>query len=139
MLRLPTLLTRLLRATDGPGTVRQQSYFPTCSGGPECNLGSGFPGNMPEIWDRHFGFVAEKTKQAVVVGEFGGFYTGYDKQWQDAFVDYLTARGFGAFYFGLNPDSDDTGGLLHRDWRSEEQAKLRLLKKLPATRVQSIN
>ena len=25
-------------------------------------------------------------------------------------------RGFGLFYFGLNPNSDDTGGLLEEDW-----------------------
>ena len=81
---------------DGPGTVKQQSYFPTCTGG-GCKGQLGFPFNMPEIWDRHFGFVAEATKHAVVIGEFGGLYTGYDKQWQDAFVDYLKQRGFGAF------------------------------------------
>ena len=82
--------------TYGPGTVQQQSYFPTCNGG-GCQTQLGFPTNMPAVWDRHFGFVAQATKQAVVVGEFGGYYTGFDKQWQDAFVDYLIARGFGAF------------------------------------------
>ena len=123
--------------TYGPGTVAQQSYFPTCSGG-GCGHAGGFPNNMPAIWDRHFGFVAEKTKQAVVIGEFGGVYTGYDRQWQDEFVDYLKRKGFGAFYFGLNPDSDDTGGLLHRDWRSEENAKLALIKKMSGTKVATI-
>ena len=122
--------------TYGPGTVRQQTYFPTCTG-QGCHS-DGFPGNMPDIWDRHFGFVAEQTKHAVVVGEFGGFYTSYDRQWQDAFVDYLKARGFGAFFFGLNPDSDDTGGLLHRDWRSEERDKLRLIRRMTGTPVASI-
>ena len=122
--------------TYGPGTVRQQSYFPTCTGS-DCH-NDGFPLNMPDIWDRHFGFVAETTKQAVVIGEFGGVYTSYDRAWQDAFVDYLNLKGFGAFFFGLNPDSDDTGGLLHHDWRTEEHEKLRLLKRLTGTSVVSI-
>ena len=40
--------------------------------------------------------------------------------------------------FGLNPDSDDTGGLFHRDWRAEETSKLALIRKMPGTRVASI-
>ena len=60
---------------------------------------------QPEVWDKHFGFVADLTGRAVVVGEFGGFYTFHDKEWNDAFVGYLIERGFGAFFFCLNPDS----------------------------------
>ena len=44
----------------------------------------------------------------MVIGEFGGFYTGSDKVWQDAFVSYSLERGFGSFYFGLNPVSCST-------------------------------
>lgn len=122
--------------TYGPGTVRQQSYFPTCTGG-GCHS-DGFPSNMRAIWDAHFGFVPELTKHAVVIGEFGGFYTGFDKQWQDTFVDYMIERGFGAFFFGLNPDSLDTGGLLRQDWRSEEHEKLGLIRRMRGTRVVTI-
>ncbi|KAL3896580.1 MAG: hypothetical protein SGPRY_013239 [Prymnesium sp.] len=166
--------------TYGPGVFRDQPYFPTCQGAGCVSQSPPFPANMPAIWDRHFGSVAEESKQAVVVGEasqlprtpqppghalqtrlvrmrrlnahstylalslhailasFGGFYVGADKEWQDAFVDYLIARGFGSFYFGLNPDSDDTGGLLHKDWRTPVSAKLKLLSRLPATPVHSI-
>lgn len=123
--------------TYGPGTVRQQSYFPTCTGG-GCAPAADFPANMEAIWDRHFGFVAELTKHAVVLGEFGGVYTSYDRAWQDAFMTYLIKKGFGGFYFGLNPDSDDTGGLLRHDWRTPEAAKLELLKRMPATSVIAI-
>ena len=70
--------------------------------------------------------------------QFGGFYTGADKQWQDAFVDYLISRGFGSFYFGLNPESVDTGGLLLKDWRTPETLKLKLLARLKGTSVDSI-
>ena len=60
-------------------------------------LSTNFPANMPEIWDKHFGFVPKLTGHAIVVGEFGGFYTAYDRQWQNAFVDYLVNKGFGGF------------------------------------------
>jgi endoglucanase len=89
-----------------------------------------FPDNMEAIWDEHFGYLWERD-QPVVPGEFGGFYTGLDQTWQDAFVDYLIekdARSF--FYWALNPNSGDTGGLLQDDWRTVNMAKLALLQRL---------
>jgi endoglucanase len=92
---------------------------------------SGFPANMPAIWDSHFGYLFGQPS-AVVPGEFGGKYTDSDKTWQDAFVDYLraksTSRSF--FYWSLNPNSGDTGGLLLDDWRTVNMNKLDLLKRL---------
>jgi endoglucanase len=88
-----------------------------------------FPANMPAIWDEHFGYLFDD--HAVVTGEFGGFYTGQDKVWQDAFVDYLAAKDApGFFYWCLNPNSGDTGGLLLDDWRSVNMDKLSLLQPL---------
>jgi endoglucanase len=89
-----------------------------------------FPANMPDVWDEHFGFLFG-GKHAVVPGEFGGVYTGDDKVWQDAFVDYLLAndaRSF--FYWCLNPNSSDTGGLLNSDWRTVHDGKHALLQRL---------
>ena len=103
----------------GP-SISQQAYF---------NV-SDFPANMPDVWDEHFGFLFG-GEHAVVPGEFGGVYTGEDKIWQDAFVDYLLAndaRSF--FYWCLNPNSGDTGGLLNSDWRTVNDQKHALLKRL---------
>lgn len=119
--------------TYGPGVYKNQPYFP-----PRWQDSPAFPANMVQIWDRHFGSVQQATGRAVVIGEFGGFYTGNDKVWQDAFVTYLLERGFGSFYFGLNPDSVDTGGLLKSDWAIPNDDKLALLKRLPATSVASL-
>ena len=119
--------------TYGPGVYKDQPYFP-----PRWEDAPAFPANMVAIWDRHFGLVQQATGRAMVIGEFGGFYTGSDKVWQDAFVTYLLERGFGSFYFGLNPDSVDTGGLLKSDWATPNDGKLALLKRLPATSVASL-
>ena len=55
--------------TYGPGVFPNQPYFPTCTG-PGCvHQVHRFPGNMPAIWDRHFGNVAQESKHAIVVGE----------------------------------------------------------------------
>ena len=69
--------------------------------------------------------------------QFGGFYTGSDKVWQDAFAKYIVDRGFGAFYFGLNPTSEDTGGLLLDDWTTPHAGKLGALAQLPSTRCRT--
>jgi endoglucanase len=102
----------------GPG-VFEQSYFAAAD----------FPGNMPAIWDEHFGYLFES--HAVVTGEFGGFYTGDDRIWQDAFVEYLSGKDApGFFYWCLNPNSGDTGGLLQDDWRNVNMDKLSSLQPL---------
>jgi len=103
----------------GPSVFNQQ-YFsdPT------------FPNNMPKIWDAHFGYLVSMG-YTVIVGEFGGRYTDKDKQWADKFVDYLRSKGNTDFYYwSLNPNSGDTGGLLKDDWQSVNQDKLDLLKKI---------
>ena len=64
---------------------KDQPYFPPRWEG-------AFPDNMIQVWDRHFGFVQQSTGRAMVVGEFGGFYTGDDKRWQGAVVDYFVER-----------------------------------------------
>ena len=109
----------------GP-SVYEQPYFsdPT------------FPSNMPAIWDLNYGALAEEG-MPVVVGEWGGKLVGKDRDWQRKFVDYLSASSIaGSFYWCLNPDSADTGGLLVR-WAGmvPETEKLRLLEKLPHTDV----
>lgn len=94
------------------------------------------PELLEKGWEEHFGFLASKG-YAVVIGEFGGFlnFPGgptapwkqewaqhirpedrHEYQWQKAFVDYLCHKGIDAFYWSLNPESGDTGGLYNSDW-----------------------
>ena len=104
----------------GP-SVAAQGYFNDPS----------FPANMPGIWDTLFGHLF--GDYAVVPGEFGGTYVGADATWQDAFADYLVDRGAdGYFYWSLNPNSGDTGGILADDWTTLVQPKIDLLDDLNA-------
>jgi len=92
---------------------------------------STFPANMPAIWDAHWGTVNTKTGNAVVLGEWGGQLGGADTVWLNAFVAYLQKRGLTSqFFWCLNPDSGDTGGLLDYDWKTPVQGKLDLLQTL---------
>ena len=93
-----------------------------------------FPRNLPAVWGSHF-LVAKQTGQPIVIGELGGTYTGKDKTWQDWAIPFAASQKVGVFYFSLNPDSADTGGILQDDWTTPEAGKLALLARLPATRV----
>jgi len=97
---------------------------------------SDFPDNMPVIWDGFFGYLHDQGF-SVVIGEFGGTYkTGSskasnDKLWQDSFVTYLINKGMtSSFYWCVNPNSGDTGGVYENDWRTWVQPKLTLLQRL---------
>jgi len=104
----------------GP-SVAYQPYFQDPS----------FPKNMPAIWDAHWGLVSAKTGQAVVLGEWGGQLADPDGTWLDAFVTYLGQKNLTSqFFWCLNPDSGDTGGLLLDDWLTPVTGKLTLLQQL---------
>jgi endoglucanase len=83
---------------------------------------------MPAIWDAQWAFVEEATGRAAVVGEWGGHYKSKDKVWQDAFADYIVDKCLeDTFYWCLNPNSGDTGGLLDYDFTTPMTDKLKLL------------
>ena len=108
----------------GPSAY-MQSYFEDKS----------FPQNMDKIWDSHFGWAQRATGQAIVIGEIGGFYEDKDRVWQDWAIDKCRKEGYGVFYFELNPNSEDTGGILRDDWTTPHDDKLLLLQNLPSTSV----
>jgi len=99
-----------------------------------------FPNNLPGIWQAHFGFAeGVHGQRAVVLGEWGGKYgrgpTGArDKVWADRLGDWVVENCLeDSFYWCLNPNSGDTGGLLEDDWRTPVQPKLDLLRRIQPT------
>ena len=112
----------------GPGTNDRMYYFNT-SAFPQ------FPDNMPAVWRQHFLGPARLAKTTLVVGEWGGVYTGKDELWQDEFKSFLLEEGLSSFYWALNPNSGDTGGLLLQDWATPSAAKVALLSELPSADV----
>ena len=105
-------------------------YGPAVYNQPYFSAGN-FPNNMPAIWDAHWGFVAGQTGNAVVIGEWGGTTSGNNGVWLNALASYLQSKGMtDQFWWCLNPNSADTGGLLLDDWTSPDTAKLNLLASL---------
>jgi len=119
----------------------------------------------PEIlepgWEEHFGYLKD-LGYAIVPGEWGGNANfpdgaeirkqkmfGYQKdktvdwQWQQAFAKYLIKKGIlGSFYWSINPESVDTGGIYKHaydpvsntagwgTWLGVDQDKMNLLKSI---------
>jgi endoglucanase len=109
----------------GP-SVAAQSYFSAAN----------YPANMPGIWDTLYGHLVGQGF-TVIAGEFGGHYTTSstpaqnDKLWQDSYVTYLINKGIkNSFYWAVNPNSGDTGGVLLDDWLTWNTGKLTLLQRL---------
>jgi endoglucanase len=84
---------------------------------------------MPEIWDRHWGYLHKDDIAPVIVGEFGGRSVGNDQEgiWQRALVSYLRENNISYIYWTLNPNSGDTGGILLDDWKTVDPSKQELL------------
>jgi endoglucanase len=96
-----------------------------------------FPANMPTVWQAHVGVVIAGQGAGVCVGEFGGHAVkgSLDYTWHLALIQWLKARGVGSFYWCVNPNSGDTGGLLKDDWKTPDTVKLTLLQGTPAGTV----
>ena len=103
--------------------------------------GANFTLRMPEQWERHFGHLRDgPTSTPIVIGELGGRYEeAAEREWQRWALHYAAERGFGVFYFGLNPNSDDTGGLLSDDWTTPNSEKLAVLRLLPSTDICTVD
>jgi endoglucanase len=131
----------LFQAAAVPGIPANRLVFSDHSYGPSVAAQSYFsdptyPANMPGIWDTLFGHLLGQGF-TVFTGEFGGHYTTSstpaqnDKLWQDSYVTYLINKGMkNNFYWAVNPNSGDTGGVLLDDWKTWDNGKLLLLQRL---------
>lgn len=88
-----------------------------------------FPKNMPAIWNEHFGFIKKNRIGCLVVGEHGGRLNkgSLDEIWGNEFGKWLIANDVDSFYWCVNPNGGDSGGLLEDDWKTPVQRKLDLL------------
>ena len=131
----------LVEAAAIPGIPANRLVFSPHTYGPSVSVlpyfsAANYPANLPGIWDTLFGHLAGQGF-TVITGEFGGHYTTSstpsqnDKLWQDSYVNYLIAKGLTSnFYWAVNPNSGDTGGVLGDDWRTWNNDKLLLLQRL---------
>ena len=90
-----------------------------------------FPNNLPQVWDKHWGYIQREGLAPVLLGEFGGDSVSpkdAEGKWQLALLAYIGHQNLHYFNWSLNPNSSDTGGLLTQDWLSLVQSKYQVYK-----------
>jgi endoglucanase len=103
----------------GPGVFRQPWFN-----------SSEFPNNLLHRWEIGFGYIMTEKIAPIFVGEFGGRQVDEDSLegiWQRKFIEYIDHKRLSFTYWCLNPNSDDTGGLLLDDWVNIDRPKQKLL------------
>ncbi|MEW2179362.1 cellulase family glycosylhydrolase [Streptomyces sp. NPDC005406] len=107
-------------AHDYATSVAQQPWFSDAA----------FPGNMPGVWDKYWGYIFKQNIAPVWVGEFGTtLQSATDQKWLKALADYLRPTGqyggdsFSWTFWSWNPNSGDTGGILKDDWATVDTVK----------------
>ncbi|SEK55047.1 endoglucanase [Stigmatella aurantiaca] len=108
-------------AHDYPESVYAQPWFQ--------NKGAtGYPANLPALWDATWGYLVKENRAPVWLGEFGTkLQLDSDRLWLQTLTGYLSNNGMSFAFWSLNPNSDDTGGLLQDDWTTVQQAKQTLI------------
>ena len=100
-----------------------------------------FPNNLLDRWEKGFHFIARTRTAPVLIGEFGGRKTDETSKegiWQNTLVRYIKDHRLHSAYWSLNPNSQDTGGILNDDWMSVDLEKQKMLEVLlPASRMQN--
>lgn len=98
---------------DYPATVAPQPWFED----PE------FPLNLEAIWDEAWGYLSDEDIAPIWIGEFGSkLQTAQDRVWLEHLMSYIADRELSFAVWSLNPNSDDTDGLLLEDWRTVRAA-----------------
>jgi aryl-phospho-beta-D-glucosidase BglC (GH1 family) len=123
---------------DYPASVYPQPWF----------AAPDYPQNLYAVWDRNWGYLFRQGTAPILLGEFGSkLETTSDQQWADAITNYLGGdldgngtndlgpgqQGPSWTWWSWNPNSGDTGGILHDDWAHVRQAKVDLLKPVQFT------
>lgn len=100
---------------DYPASIFRQTWFDSAD----------YPANLDSVWTRNWGYIAQDGIAPVLVGEFGTkLETSSDSAWLPELVGYIDSHGLSFSYWSFNPNSGDTGGLVHDDWVTPQTDKL---------------
>lgn len=79
------------------------------------------------LFDTWFGDLRFRyPNNAIVLGEVGGMDIGSDFEWHEKIRNYLIRRNIrDTYYWCLNPNSKDTGGIFEYDWYTVNEEKIR--------------
>jgi endoglucanase len=99
----------------GPDLYRHQPWFKDPN----------FPNNLPDVWDKYWGFVEKKNFGRLWIGEFGTDDTGADTkqgQWYNTLLNYMDTYEIEFCYWAFNSNEGNRYGILKkRDWSTVDQ------------------
>lgn len=108
-------------AHDYPASIFHQDWFSH----------NNYPNNLPQVWETYWAYLIKQQINPVILGEFGTkLQTDLDRVWFQKITDYIFDNRINFFFWSLNPNSSDTGGLLKDDWRALHTDKYQYLKKI---------
>jgi endoglucanase len=90
-----------------------------------------FPHSLILRWKQEFDFIYDSNTAPLLCGEFGirdsNSFNKKSGLWFSFFMSFMGGR-YSWTFWSLNPNSDDTGGILEDDWITPVQWKLDALK-----------
>ncbi len=84
--------------------------------------------SLQQVWDKNWGYIVKDGIAPVLIGEWGSFLaTRADLAWAAELSDTIAELDLPWFWWALNPNSGDTGGLLAEDWSTVRPEVARVL------------
>ncbi len=81
-----------------------------------------------DVWKDNWMYIHEENIAPLLLGEWGGFMDGGDNEkWLFAIRELIIEHGLHHTFWGINPNSGDTGGLLDHDWTTWDEERYALL------------
>jgi endoglucanase len=129
--KFPLNFSNLSKDLDNRIVLSPHTYGPSVSYDGALFDSSNFPNNLPAVWDKTINIIEKQYHRTSIIGEWGGLYIGKDKQWQDAFGQYLVNNCMeDTFVWNLSNSSVGTGGILEADNYTPVEDKLALYAKV---------
>lgn len=89
-----------------------------------------FPNDLPDRWDREWGYLAKENIAPLLIGEFGtGLRGAKEIKWFDKLIDYIDKNNLSWTYFAWHRYDHKTPsgtGLLEKDWTPRQNIQLKL-------------
>lgn len=85
---------------------------------------------LDDYWYATWAYINDQDIAPLLIGEWGGFPDGgKNQQWMELLRDYMLDNHINHTFWGLNPNSGDTGGLLGYDFKTWDDARYEILEK----------
>lgn len=79
---------------------------------------------LDDYWYDTWAYINDQDIAPLLIGEWGGHMDGEKNQkWMELLRDYMIANHINHTFWGLNPNSGDTGGLLGYDFKTWDDEK----------------